>query len=160
MDGKKISVIAAGSLLYVGINWIPIAGPLIVGLAVGYTRRKGPKDGFKTGVYAGVLGFVITTILLVWTRAFGLTTASRLASLFFIWVFFLWNIVGVFFSGIGGALSSMFFHAHDYLGDRFESPSKSSLKGDNVTSIIICGGCGQGISENAVECPYCKVKIM
>lgn len=153
------STLVLGALAYLGLNWIPIVGPLGVGLIVGYVRRKGPRDGFRVGVYSGLIGAVAVVYLFYETKVLGLSGISAFPSFLIVWIMVLWNLVGVFFTGVGGALASMFFHAHDFLEKRFEPGYDSAQRREQVTSFIICENCGEGIREHAGECPHCKMEI-
>jgi hypothetical protein len=154
-----VLTLLVGCLTYVGINWIPIAGPLIVGVVVGYLRRVGPKDGFKTGIYSGILGFAVIAFLFYRAHVFNLDGVGKLTSILILWVFLLWNIVGILLAGVGGAVSSMVFHAHDFFGRVFDYAPERSHSKDDVTSYLICSNCGMGVSEGSVDCPSCGGKI-
>ena len=148
-----------GALGYVGLNWIPIVGPLGVGLIVGYVRRKGPRDGFQVGVYSGLIGAVTVVYLFYETKVLSLSGISTFPSFLIVWIMVLWNLVGVFFTGVGGALASMFFHAHDFIEKRLDHGLDTRRMREHVTSFIICERCGESMQENAGECPHCKMEI-
>ncbi len=152
------STLAIGGLAYVGLNWIPIVGPLAVGILIGFLRRRGPSDGFRTGVACGVLGFLGVIYLLAATGAASLRGIATIPSFLILWILLLWNLAGIFFTGVGAALASMFYHAQDFFEHRIGYTEKTETIG-GATSYVLCGNCGVGIREDSPVCPSCGLPV-
>jgi hypothetical protein len=152
-----VASVIIGGLVYVGLNWIPLIGPLAVGAFVGYLRRRGPRDGFKAGTTTALLGFLGVIYLLSSTSLLPLRGIT-LPSLLVFWILLLWNVVGILLAGVGGALSSMFFHAHDFLERRLEY-SGGVENPVSVISYSLCSNCGVSIKDDLHECPSCGLRV-
>lgn len=157
--GLKALTVFLGGLAYLGLNWIPVLGPLAVGFIVGYVRRAGPRDGFRLGVYSGLVGFAGVLVLFKYNSILPFEGSSVFPSFLALWIIVLWNLVGVLFAGVGGALASMFFHAQDFFEQRFPGAGGSVGWRGKAASFIICPNCGSGLREGLGTCPSCGGKV-
>ncbi|MFH1787912.1 MAG: DUF5518 domain-containing protein [Candidatus Altiarchaeota archaeon] len=159
--GEYLSTAATlviGALSYVGLNWIPILGPLAAGGVVGYLRRRGPRDGFRIAAISGVFGALAVVYLFAETGVLAFNDMSAFPSFLVMWIILLWNVVGVLLTGAGGALASMFFHAHDFLERRFDGGRERPGGSQGSASFIICERCGEGVRACEDKCPHCNME--
>ena len=87
---KDIRIVPAtivGALLYMGLSWVPVIGPLIVGFFAGWVRRGTAKEGFNSGIFSGTLGFIGLTILLSEIEIFSISGFRIIITVF---VYFLY----------------------------------------------------------------------
>jgi len=151
---RGLILIAAGGILYVGLNWIPIIGPLLVGLFVGYYGKGSVKAAFDRGIASGLAGSVMVAVILFKANVFQ-TSGSELALTFmFAWILFVWNVVGMLFCGLGGAAGAMAGSLNDLyktITGRYNHAKPES--GD--IAYRICPKCGAGNLERAMFCSSC-----
>lgn len=96
-----------GGLLYLGLNWIPVIGPLTVGFIVGYLIKASPGVGFRAGVYSASIGTIALAILLNGMGLFNYGEVGMPIVLLTAWILLIWNLAGIFLSGVGGMLGSL-----------------------------------------------------
>jgi hypothetical protein len=134
-------------VLYVGLNWVPIAGPLIVGFTAGWLRRGTPKECFKMGVYSAMIGFIAISALFSWWR---MSTPSNepVFSLLAAWIILLWNVLGIILAGLGGAAAGLFG-----VFNRLVGLDTGAEKSKTTVSYAICENCGCGYSGES--CTLC-----
>lgn len=111
IDFRRAVLITAtiifGGVLYLGLNWIPIIGPLAVGFIVGYIIKEKPSTGFKAGVYSAALGVITLAVVFSRTGLFNPAETGMLTALLTTWILVIWNVVGILIAGLGGLLGSL-----------------------------------------------------
>jgi len=142
-----------GGLLYLGLNWVPLAGPLIAGFVVGWLLKGEPGESFKAGVYSGILGFITVSILLSFWR-FNTPSNQIISSLLIGWILLLWNVVGILFTGFGAMLYSIVNSFSRIFGIDLKTPSPPA-GGRAEASYKICDKCGNGFLDENGGCSYC-----
>lgn len=146
-----VSVIFGG-IMYSLMNWVPIIGPLMVGVFIG----RSVKGGVKRAVTAGVLCVVVGVVVLLKY----VLDLSLLANILFLWMFVVWHIVCLFFVVVGCLMGSMMSST-----SAFFSQSKKFVGGmhkyrsvgqeDEVKTFMICPRCGHSTPEGVPNCSYC-----
>ncbi len=156
----SLSSVIVGGILYIGLNWIPIAGPLIVGFIAGWIRRGNSKEGFNAGIYSGLLGFIALTALLYKWGALNARGIETFVVMLIAWIIFLWNLVGILLAGLGGLVGSM-FHAtkNFFLGGRREDVKPAGGYFNRGVTFKICPDCGSGNTEDAIKCGNCGAAL-
>jgi len=181
------AVIAAGGALYLGLNWIPIIGPLAVGFAVGFMLKETPGNGFKAGVSAGSLGVVTMAFILATTGIFDPSINGTLPVLLTVWVLFIWNLLGIFLTGVGGLLGCVAGQTKrmfDALAQGFTNlpfgfslevprprrvirlntppmnePVQKTTEAEKKIRFTICPQCGSSNPEHSKTCGNCGHKL-
>jgi hypothetical protein len=151
---RSAAAVVFGGLLYAVLNWIPLVGPLVMGMITGYWVGGGFTNGFRHASVAAALGSTLVAFLLA---QYGLTDASGVTTpmiFFIVWVLMVWNIAGIILGGIGGGLGAIGRDLHQLIPeavrDKFREPmAKSGVE------YIICPGCGQGNLSSAAACIGC-----
>jgi len=101
------TAVFSGGVLYVGLNWIPIIGPIIVGFLVGYTVKENPRNGFRLGVYSATLGAAMIAVILGNSGLFNMAGSGTLLAMLIAWILIIWNLVGILLAGLGGMLGAL-----------------------------------------------------
>ncbi|MBM3309516.1 MAG: zinc ribbon domain-containing protein [Candidatus Altiarchaeales archaeon] len=184
MTGLKKAVlnttaVTAGGLLYVGLNWIPIIGPLAVGFLVGYTAKDDPRNGFRLGVYSATFGAFLLAVILGNSGLFNTTEAGTLLSMLVAWILVMWNLAGIMLAGLGGILGSLVGQARTMLGMipsglnmipfgisfgmpkprrvlKLQAPPGGEEK---RIKFRICENCGSSNQEDSKTCENCRKKL-
>ncbi|MFH1404099.1 MAG: hypothetical protein ABIH11_07515 [Candidatus Altiarchaeota archaeon] len=144
---RQAILTAAGAALYVGLVWVPILGPLMSGFFVGFLNGGGVKRSLSLGVTSGVMGFALLVLFLL-RLDFSL---SRTALVVASWILLLWNVVGVFLSGVGAVFGSLYSDVNDLLTPIYNGVSGRS----RGLEYRICGICGLGNLMSRGECVEC-----
>jgi len=152
-----------GSSLYVVLNWIPLVGPLIVGLAAGRIARA---RGFLVGFFSGILGFAF--LLFFVFPQWGIS-----GNFFLMWIMLFWNFVGIVLAGLGGSMGSAtgrgsgfsyrfgsgrgrIFGSRGGIGSGPRGEKKTEKESIEAPEIlVVCPGCGTGNPEGASNCKSC-----
>ena len=154
----------AGSLLYIPLMFLPLAGPLYAGIFAGKKAGTMPIAGFFIGVASAILGY------LAWIYAifpfFNIRTDGLLSGIF--WMLFLaWNIFCALLAGIGGMLGSILaysekmFSGHNSNSRRNKPMETEELREPETRAptFIICPGCGTSNQEDSTNCKNCGKDI-
>lgn len=145
---RGIVGIIAGGILYSAMIWIPIIGPFITGFITGYVSRGGIKRGFFAGLLSGICGF---TLLIYLITSHLSVISGEIINILVLWIITLWNITGIFFSALGGAIGAMTSLSSDIFVGRWKSKTRIS----RVKTYIICPNCGSSNPESAKTCRSC-----
>ncbi|MFH0861316.1 MAG: hypothetical protein V1921_08950 [Candidatus Altiarchaeota archaeon] len=151
-----LAALILGSLLYLGLNWIPIVGPLSAGFIAGRLGRATPNNSFKLGVISGAIGFV--TILFMSARwgVFDTIGLGRIFSGLMVWIVVVYNLFGILLTGVGAYVGSVFTSAKRLFrtDGRVYQPF-SGLSGSDVRTYRICRECGTSSLEPEAKCANC-----
>lgn len=157
-----IAALVTGSVLYTGLNWIPLVGPLTVGFIASRISGGGLKRGFNAGIYSGLGGFTILMFSLhhfgILGQLFASSGLSTLAGLLLVWIIFLWNLVGILFCGVGGLLGAMVERTRRVfeLGHRFTA---ELFTGPRPATYVVCPNCGAGNPNTTDHCRTCGIPL-
>ena len=156
--------ILAGSLLYIPLVLLPLAGPLYAGIFAGKKARTMPIAGFFAGIASAILGY------LFWINVifpfFSLKPGDLVSGIF--WVLFLaWNVFCALLAGIGGMLGSILSYSENRLsmfsGKTMKNepiePEDSPTTETNAPTFIICPDCGTSNQEDSANCKNCGKDI-
>ena len=173
--------IIIGALLYVVLSWVPVFGPLIVGIAAGRIAKGPILRGLLVGASSAIAGFMLLSIY----------APSGLSGNFLIILIIIpLTLTGIIFAGIGGIFGSLMVATTDFLSSRqfrkppesaewepntaetsdlFDGHKKEHYKSDTTTyphtpdavlkTLIICPNCGLGNPEEYMYCTSCKMKL-
>jgi hypothetical protein len=154
----------AGSLLYIPLILIPLAGPLYAGIFAGKKARTMPLTGFFVGIASAAIGY------LFWAYAifpfFNIRAVDLFSGIF--WVLFLaWNIFCALLAGIGGVLGSILAYSEKMLSSNNINRRKNvSTDADEIKdpetkppTFVICPGCGTSNQEDSTNCKNCGKDI-
>jgi len=153
-----------GSLLYIPLVLLPLAGPLYVGIFAGKKARTMPITGFFVGVGAVAMGY------LFWVYAifplFGIKTDDALSGIILL-LFLAWNIFCALLAGIGGILGSILSYSEKMLSGQNLQGMKNKPDGtDDISTpettpptFIICPSCGTSNQEDSKHCKNCGKDI-
>jgi hypothetical protein len=154
----------AGSLLYIPLVLLPLAGPLYAGIFAGKKAGTMPVAGFFVGAASAAIGY------LFWVYAifpfFNIRTEDLISGIF--WMLFLgWNIFCAILAGIGGMMGSILSYSKkmrsEYNGkDRKKGPmetEESRAPETTAPTFIICAGCGTSNQEDSTHCKNCGKDI-
>ncbi|MEA3254281.1 MAG: zinc ribbon domain-containing protein [Candidatus Altiarchaeota archaeon] len=144
---RLLFAVLAGSLLYVILVWIPLIGPLIVGLTAGWIARCNVRKGFFIGVLSGFTGFLYLVHI-----------AFPDMNFFLWWIFLVWNLFAFLFTGVGAVLGSMMSKTNEfftYYKNSFAGGNKPYEPQAEVYTLIICPNCGLSNPEESVYCSSC-----
>ena len=151
---KSAVYVLAGALAYAALNWIPVLGPLSLGIFVGYGVGGGFGRGFRHGAASAVLGTLIVAYLFLQGGVLEPIASNRLLTVFILWVLLVWNCVGIFAAAMGGGAGAVGKdlktliprEIRDMLSARKEKPAQDYM---------ICQACGQGNVASATTCISC-----
>lgn len=152
---KDIRILPAtivGTLLYMGLSWVPLIGPLVVGFVTGWIRAGTTKEGFNAGIISGTVGFISLMILLSTIGIFENSGYKVVITLLVLWIIFLWNLMGVLLCGIGGFAGSLVRSTHMFFEKR-AGTGVSQKKG--AKTFLICSDCGVGNLNTEKICTSC-----
>lgn len=145
---RLLFAVLAGSLLYIILVWIPLIGPLIVGLTVGWIARCNVRKGFFIGVLSGFTGFLYLIYVAFPDMNFLLW-----------WGFLVWNLFASLFTGVGAVLGSMMSTTTEFFSkfDRFERRKRKDIyvHEPKVPIFIVCPNCGTSNTEDECYCSSC-----
>jgi len=166
---SDVMAVLIGTLLYVGLNWIPIIGPISVGIISGYISGGNFKKGFTVGLLSASFGFLAILAIIskfgIFTQLFDLSITTLMIMLF-LWILLLWNLVSIFLTGLGGILGSLISPRKLFVkpGGKDE-PIRIDVPKDEITSryntktYIICPNCGTGNLDSLENCTSCGLKL-
>lgn len=158
LDALAITV---GALFYVGLNWVPVLGPLFSGALVGYLRGGNTKKGFHMGVSSGVIGFVVLLLIFSGVGVFQTTGLTTVVTILIVWILFIWNMTGIFFCGVGGVFGSIASRMSLLLGGmpkiRETQEPKPTHRGG--ITYVICPNCGEGNPKSEGKCSSCGIRL-
>ena len=150
---STVSVILFGALLYMILNWIPVIGPLFMGMRVGRMVKGHPMKGAGIGILSAVVGFFFLNVFIFpnWD-IFGRVLLIG------------WNVIGIIFAGIGGAIGSMKSAISDFKisGDKRNTNTnlfQTFKSGNNVKTLVICPNCSSTNPEGREHCGSCGAKL-
>ncbi len=154
---KRILAVTVGTLLYIVLNWIIIIGPLLSGFITGRIARCGLKRGFLIGILSAALGFGV----LIYAINFANIGIGDPWNILLLWIFLLWNLVGLLFSGIGGALGSALSEPIDFSSSfRKHRKKRVSEKEPGTEVYVICPNCGFSNPEQNEYCNSCGTRLV
>jgi len=145
---RSMMGIIAGGILYSAVVWIPIIGSFMTGFVTGYISKGDMKRGFFVGLLSGICGFTLLIYLITGHLS---VISNEIINILILWVITLWNITGIFFSGLGGAIGAMTSLSSDIFVGKWRSKSGVG----KVKTYIICPNCGSSNSESAKTCRSC-----
>lgn len=161
---RALGAMIYGTLLYVPLTLLPLAGPFYAGMQAGKKAKTGPVMGFFAGIISAVAGYLFWVTVLF--PFLGIRPDNILSDIF--WIAFLgWNVLCAFISGIGGMMGSMLsftesnFKAYGKNADR-PGPEEADLTEEHNNSaptFIICPSCGTSNEEKAKQCKSCGKEI-
>jgi hypothetical protein len=167
---QKAAAVSVGGVLYLGLNWIPIIGPLVAGLSAGKIAGGRTNEGFKIGIYSGILGTILVIILLNRVGIFNTQGINSIVVFLVAWILLLWNLTGILFAGIGGALGNLVQKTSNIIEQldmlrrpvrphpiRLEPPKE--YKREYSHEYVICPKCGVGNPAGADTCSECKNQL-
>ncbi|MEM2918614.1 MAG: DUF5518 domain-containing protein [Candidatus Altiarchaeota archaeon] len=96
------------SLLYVILSFIPIFGPLIVGIISGKFSNGDIKHGFLAGLFSGIFGSALLSFLLYSE----IHSWNFFAKIIFTGIFIFWNFFSILLTMIGGVLGAIIFRVN------------------------------------------------
>jgi hypothetical protein len=154
----------AGSLLYIPLVLLPLAGPLYAGIFAGKKAKTMPVAGFFVGAASAAIGY------LFWVYAifpfFNIRPEDLVSGIF--WMLFLgWNIFCAILAGIGGVIGSILSYSEKMLSGRNINGRKidprviPEVNGTepNAPTFVICPGCGTSNPEDSTHCKNCGKDI-
>ncbi|MFH1125787.1 MAG: zinc ribbon domain-containing protein [Candidatus Altiarchaeota archaeon] len=191
LDLKKAAgttaLVLFGGILYTGLNWIPVLGPLAVGFIVGYRIKGSPSEGFRTGIYSASIGTILIALLLSEIGLFSTPETATIAVILITWILFIWNLVGILLAGLGGIAGSLAAQAKKMFGAiapgiatiplnislgipkprsvlRLRPPhtsqqEKHTSDAENRIRFAICPHCGSSNPEQNPSCETCGGKL-
>ena len=165
----NICAVLIGAVLYMGLNWIPIIGPLSVGIISVYISGGNFKKGFTIGLLSATFGFLAILAVIsrfgVFSQLFG-SSGTALMVVLLLWILFLWNLVSIFIAGIGGIFGSLIsprrFFARKIQEKepiRIDIPKNEIASKSNIKTYIICQNCGTGNLDSTDNCISCGLKL-
>lgn len=168
-----IAAVIAGTTLYLGLNWIPVIGPVAVGLTAGYIAGGSVRRGFTAGILSGLGGFTLLLyILLKWGVFNSLFHGVRIETfvgLLLLWIILLWNIIGVALAGLGGVAGVLLSNAKNLFKNierNVRIPSQQVVREEQMgpqriqgRTYVICPNCGVGNPESNSSCISCGTQF-
>jgi hypothetical protein len=143
--GPVTTGVVVGGLLYIGLNWIPVVGPLIAGAIAGYIAKGRVFDGFRTGVIAGIVGFIGVIFVMAQMGLLNTTGVGVVLTGLILWIILVWNLTAIFFMGVGGAVGSLAASTRSFF-----KPMEARFKA--VKSYRICPRCGSSYPGSDKDC--------
>lgn len=144
----------AGALVYVGLNWIPVVGPLATGFIVGQTIKADSRKSFNQGILAGTIGFVILMFLMNALGIFNMTGTQMIGGILVAWILFIWNAIGILLCGAGAMVGSLFSRTSRMLeGFGFGRVKEYSH------DYRMCPECGFSFPDGAKSCSNCGLEL-
>ena len=154
---REAFAVLTGGVLYAGLNWIPVLGPLAVGALVGFYGTKSVKRGFDLGVCSGVLGSLAVALILFRTGVFEGSGTQAILLLLFGWIMFVWQLVGILLCGIGGAGGVGLKSIKAALTSLFDG--HINWGADKSVVYRICPKCNEGTPDKNGVCVRCGSAI-
>lgn len=155
---KAMAAVSAGAVLYSILNWIPLIGATAAGAFTGFTIGGGFNRGFRHAVYAAAIGTIAVFFLLAKFAMRGMAADNKLLLIFTGWVFLVWNMVGIFLSGIAGGLGAIGKDINQIIPPAVKEVFTSARKKAGI-DYMICPSCGQGNVASAKTCIGCGMKL-
>jgi uncharacterized paraquat-inducible protein A len=179
------TAVILGGVLYLGLNWIPVIGPLAVGFFVGQTIKETPWKSFRAGIHSAILGVLLLAIVLARTGILDPEQVGLLTAMFVAWILLIWNLIGVFLTGLGAMLGSLAHHAKKMIDHittprimpinislgmpsprkviRLEAPPEERGQKQNTPEkrikFNICPSCGMSNQQSRKTCETCGKRL-
>lgn len=159
---RILFAVLVGSLIYIPLVLIPLLGPLITGLVAGWISKTSTKRAFFIGVISGTLGFLFLVFIVV-------PNWNLRLNLFLWWIFFIWNLIAILFTGVGASFGSMISSTAEFFSDFRRFRIKDRGKGEErkrfyeseaeIHTFIICPNCGISNPEESEYCSNCRTRF-
>ena len=154
----------AGSLLYIPLVLLPLAGPLYAGIYAGKKARTLPVAGFLVGLSSAAIGYLFWVYVIF--PFFNIRPDNLFSDIFWA-VFLAWNIFCALLAGIGGMMGSILAYSEkklkEYNGNvRKKDPMDTDDARAPETSaptFVICPSCGTSNREDSTYCKSCGKDI-
>ncbi len=153
--------ITTGAFLYIGFNWVPIIGPVLIGVFIAKLAKPSVRDGFFAGVLAGLFGFILLTgAILAYGLGWFMTSTIKIVALILLaWIFLLWNLAGILLTGLGCALGSAVFRVGRIVEKTQELFGKKDREVTDLRNVVLCKNCGVENLKGNRYCSICGEKI-
>jgi hypothetical protein len=150
---KTALTVAASSIAYAILSWVPFAGPLIVGVFTGYLIGGGFGNGFKAGLLSGCIGTVAAGAVILYILP-GFEYQSPALTLFLVWAFSAFNLVGVAVNSMASGVGAVLVDMQKSIPRNFLRLFQNA-RDDSEVEYRICPACGQGNIFSADTCVGC-----
>ena len=155
--------IMAGTLIYMPLVLLPIAGPLYAGVYAGRKARTSPLGGLTVGVSCALLGYLFWISVVF--PCLNLRPDGLLSGIF--WLAFLgWNVFCGLLSGVGGMMGAMLSYSEKGYNACRTGRARTTDQDEKIPpaaprapTFIVCPACGTGNQEDAARCKSCGQEI-
>lgn len=149
-------ILLLAALLFVTLTWIPVFGPLAVGLFIGFNLGHGMFIGMKYSAITSLFSTLVISGVFIKYMA-ELTHSNPFLSAFILWVCLVYNLFGVFVCTFGGGIGAV---AQDIRGIFTANFLKmDSQKRVGGKEYILCTSCGGGNPFGETHCVSCGQRL-